>query len=104
MSNLLRNCRAYTEFTFELGCRLAENPGVLIGVYGLTAGHPCDDCAMKPCTLLSKFQAEDKGFVAPTKQQLAGLKTNAELAAIHGISKRQVSSRRIKGTDELNPE
>jgi hypothetical protein len=49
---------------------------------------------------LDRFQREDKQGFRPTVGE-PGLKTNAELAAEHGITKRQAAKRRIAGTNDL---
>jgi len=102
--NLLKTRRAVTEFTLADGCTLANPPQILAGIYSATNGHPCDDCGCKPCTLLTKFQDQDKrGAVGGNVPSGTVLLTNAELGAKHGVSKRQAAKRRIPGTDKLRP-
>jgi hypothetical protein len=101
--HLLKNRRSVTEFVFEKGCTLAENTSIIIGVYGLEGGHPCDRCACLPCGLLEQFKREDKAPKLNGVAAVTDLKTNTELATENGISKRQASQRRIPGTNQLNP-
>jgi len=99
--HLLKTARVVTEFTVAAGCTLAESSGILQGIYALEGGHPCDGCSCKPCSLLEQFKREDKSPQSNGTLAVVNLKTNAELAADHGITKRQAAKRRIQGTNEL---
>lgn len=90
--NILKNRRAWTAFKKEDGCELAEPKEIFLGIYAATAGHPCDGCLLGECNLLKRFQEEDRNHVnLGTLLERVKIKTNAELAAELGISKRQAA-------------
>jgi hypothetical protein len=90
--NILKNRRALTEFKKEDGCELSEPKEIFFGIYAETSGHPCDGCLLGECNLLKRFQQEDRNSnsLGNLIKQLKP-KTNAELAAELGISKRQAA-------------
>ena len=96
--------RAVTEFSTVAGCSLAYPALVFIDIYRLTNGQPCENCNCKPCKLLDRFVREDNCLSRrPSREPnyRADLKTNPELAAEFGITKRQVAKRRIPGTNTI---
>ncbi len=98
------NRRDISVFTIQDGCKLAETM-LFNTIYDVNNGYPCVSCAFRPCYLYDKLKDQDKrGESNAPKVHACDLKTNAELAAIHGISKRQVAKRRITGTNDLRDE
>lgn len=82
----------------KVDCQLwKDNPAIFMGLYKEVNGNVCDGCGFN-------LSNECKGYreIALIKNhQTAGLrkyKTNAELAAELGVSKRQVSKMRKFGT------
>lgn len=97
--------REVTTFLNNSECELSTPSDMFIAIYRSTNGQPCADCALKPCALLNRFKHEDiYGYQSKPKVHSCDLKTNAELAAMHGITKRQVAKRRIPGTNDLRSE
>jgi hypothetical protein len=81
------------------GCDLAEGReyGYFAGIWKLTGGNPCKGCFTKGyCGFMKKYRQKDKD------QRVADFgkhahKTNAELAAELGVSKRQIAKMRKRG-------
>lgn len=96
--------RDVSVFTIQNGCKLAETM-IFNAIYDVTNSYPCVSCAFKPCALFDTFKSQGKrGVSNKPNVHPCDIKTNAELAAIHGISKRQVAKRRIPGTNDLRDE
>lgn len=72
------------------GCELSR---YFPGLYQVTAGDPCKDCAtVSTCPVKIKLSTKPKiNPSIPTE-------TNAQIAARLGITKRQVAKRRKEGT------
>lgn len=64
------------------------------GLYQVTAGDPCKDCAtVLTCPVREKLKTK-----AVTVSAKIPVETNAQIAARLGITKRQVAKRRKEGT------
>lgn len=89
-------------YTFLAGCSLATSALLIAGIYKETNGNPCEDCSYREqnCRLFNWMKKNPAKVIKP---EALNLKTNKELADIHGITKRQVAKRRVPGTDQLLP-
>ena len=99
--------REVTDFLKGNDCRLAHPEDLFTHLHRVTNGSPCNKCNCKPCKLFDQFKREDlRNVLVEVRDANSrfGLKTNAELAAELGITKRQVAKRRIPGTNEVRKE
>ena len=85
----------------DSGCNLVgkgDQIAIFIGIFKATSGNPCPGCAwLGHCEFLKKEERRKK-MKKMGKFGKHDFKTNAELAKELGISKRQVSRKRIEGT------
>jgi|ADurb_Leu_03_Slu_FD_contig_21_642207_length_757_multi_5_in_0_out_0_1 hypothetical protein len=91
--SVLKNRRAVTQFNEENGCHLAKEKAIFYVIYAMSNGHPCDGCGyLGTCSQVRVFRQEDRNQdnIDNSSKKLKP-KTNAEVAAELGISKRQTS-------------
>ncbi len=90
--------RQSLQWFLDNDCMLREpDVVVLVGIYQMSNGDPCDGCAMhEECPAYPKLKAMPAVGDRPSSVQPAR-ETNAQAAVRLGVSKRQVAKMRQRG-------